>query len=68
MIELKEFINKKGEIILFSGNPNLEILEIVSNGLGDIWHSSFEQGFKNLFPEIVYQTSTFYRIVKDFDC
>lgn len=67
MIELKEFINKKGEIILFSGNPNLEILEIVSNGLGDIWHSSFEQGFKNLFPEIVYQTATFFWFVKDFD-
>lgn len=67
MIELKEFINKKGEIILYKGNPDFEKLELLSNGVGDIWHSSFEQGYKNIFPEIVYQTATFFWFVRDFD-
>ena len=67
MIELKEFINKKGEKILYKGNPDFEKLELLSNGVGDIWHSSFEQGYKNIFPEIVYQTATFFWFVRDFD-
>jgi len=67
MINFKEFTTKSGEIILYVGNPDFSLLETLSNGAGDIWHSSFEQGYKNLFPEIVYQTATFFWFVKDFD-
>ena len=67
MIVLKEYTTKKGEQILYNGNPNFDSLEEVSEGVGDIWHSSFEQGYKNAFPELVYQTATFFWFLKDFD-
>ena len=64
---LKEYTTQNGEVILYHGMPNLEKLEELSNGLGDIWHSSFEQGYKNAFSDIVYQTSIFFWYVNDFD-
>lgn len=66
-MELNEFITATGEIILYNGKPDLEKLEIVCSGAGDIWHSSFEQGYKNAFPELVYQTATFFWYINDFD-
>lgn len=65
-MHFKQFTNSKGEILLYNGNPNLEKLEILSLGYGDVWHSSFEQGYKNAFSEIIYQTPTFWYI-NDFD-
>lgn len=62
-----EFVTTTGEIILYNGKPDLEKLEILSSGVGDIWHSSFEQGYKNAFPELVYQTATFFWYINDFD-
>lgn len=67
MINLKEFITIRGETILFTGNPDFEKLEPLSKGAGDIWHSSFEQGYKNVFPELVYQTAVFFWYINDFD-
>lgn len=67
MLNLKEYITKKGETILYTGTPNLSRLEELSEGVGDIWHSSFEQGYKNAFPEIVYQATVFIWFLKDFD-
>ncbi|HNP32558.1 MAG TPA: glycosyltransferase [Flavobacterium sp.] len=67
MLELKEFTTKSGEKILYNGNPDFDKLETFSEGVGDIWHSSFEQGYKNAFPELVYQTATFFWFLKDFD-
>ena len=64
-INLKEFVTKNGEILLYNGNPDFQKLEELSLGYGDIWHSSFEQGFKNAFPEVVYQTIFWYLL--DFD-
>lgn len=64
---MKEFVLKSGEIILYKGNPNFEKLEKLSKGPGDIWHSSFEQGYKNAFPELVYQTAVFFWYLNDFD-
>lgn len=64
-INLKEFVTKTGEIILYNGNPDFQKLEELSLGYGDIWHSSFEQGFKNAFPDVVYQTIFWY--VLDFE-
>ena len=67
MIDFKEFVTVKGEIILYTGSPNLDILEILAQGPGDIWHSSFEQGYKNAFPELMYQTAVFFWYLNDFD-
>ena len=66
-MELNEFRTSSGEIILYSGQPDLEKLEVLCSGAGDIWHSSFEQGYKNAFPELVYQTATFFWYINDFD-
>ena len=64
---LKEYKTTSGEIILYNGTPDFEKLEMLSKGSGDIWHSSFEQGYKNAFPELVYQTAVFFWYINDFD-
>jgi len=64
---LKEYKTNSGEIIVYNGNPNFDKLDELSKGPGDIWHSSFEQGYKNVFPELVYQTAVFFWYLNDFD-
>lgn len=66
-LELKEYTTKSGELILYSGAPNFSILDDLASGPGDIWHSSFDQGYKNAFPELIYQTSVFWWYINDFD-
>lgn len=66
-IQLKEYTTALGEIILYAGMPDFQRLEVLSTGAGDIWHSSFEQGYKNAFPELVYQTAVFFWYLNDFD-
>jgi glycosyltransferase involved in cell wall biosynthesis len=66
MPTFKSYSNSKGEEILYTGNPNLEKLEQLSLGNGDIWHSSFNQGFFNFFEEIIYFTATFNFLSHDF--
>lgn len=67
MHQLKEFKTNGGESIFYTGKPNFDRLEELSQGAGDIWHSSFEQGYKNAFSELVYQTATFFWYLNDFD-
>lgn len=64
---LREYKTQSGDILLYNGSPDFEKLEILSKGSGDIWHSSFEQGYKNAFPELVYQTAVFFWYLNDFD-
>jgi glycosyltransferase involved in cell wall biosynthesis len=66
-MKLEEYKTNSGEIILYAGQPDFEKLERLALGSGDIWHSSFEQGYKNVFPELVYQTATFFWYLNDFD-
>jgi glycosyltransferase involved in cell wall biosynthesis len=66
-LNFKEYKNSNGEIILYLGNPNLQKLEQLSHGYSDIWHSSFEQGYKNAFQDIVYQVVVYFWYVNDFD-
>lgn len=66
-MQLKEYTTQQGEIILYNGNPDFTKLEALSSEFGDIWHSSFEQGLKNAFMELAYQTATFFWFIKDFD-
>ena len=63
---MKIFISKLGEKMLYQGNPNLEILEKLSTETGDVWHSSAHQGFKNCFPDLMYQSPLFW-FINDFD-
>ena len=67
MIHLKEHITLTGEVLLYQGNPDLKLLDALALGEGDIWHSSLDQGYKNAFPEIVYQAVVFFWYAKDFD-
>lgn len=66
-MKLDEYKTNSGEIILYVGQPNFEKFEQLVLGTGDIWHSSFEQGYKNVFPELVYQTATFFWYLNDFE-
>ncbi|MCG2611252.1 glycosyltransferase [Flavobacterium sp. SM15] len=63
---MKEFKTEKGEILLYTGNPKVSMLEALAQGPGDVWHSSLDQGFKNAFPELKYQASVFWWYINDF--
>tara|TARA_R110000868_G_C10963746_1_gene768819 strand:+ start:4963 stop:6501 length:1539 start_codon:yes stop_codon:yes gene_type:complete len=67
LINLKEHITPNGDILLYQGNPNINLLNKLALGEGDIWHSSLDQGYKNAFPEIIYQTVVYFWYAKDFD-
>ena len=66
-IQLHEYTTKSGEVILYTGKPDFARLEVLAEGFGDVWHSSLDQGFKNIFPELVYQTATFFWFVRDLE-
>ncbi|XMO86561.1 glycosyltransferase [Algibacter sp. AS12] len=67
MIELKKYITQTGEVLLYNGEPKLDMLEALSKGAGDLWHSSLDQGFKNCFQELVYQSAVYWWFINDFD-
>ena len=64
---LKEHITSNGERLLYCGSPNVNHFDELAQGAGDLWHSSFEQGLKNAFPEIIYQTAVHWWYLNDFD-
>lgn len=64
---LQEYKTAAGEIILYNGVPDLQQLEKLANGYGDIWHSSFEQGCKNAFPDLAHQSSVLFWYINDFE-
>lgn len=64
---LQEYTCKNGEVLLYAGTPDFAMLDRLADGPGDVWHSSFEQGYKNAFPEIAHQTAIFFWYVRDFD-
>ncbi|ALJ06743.1 family 2 glycosyl transferase [Pseudalgibacter alginicilyticus] len=66
-MDLKEHITPGGDVLLYTGNPNLNLLNKLALEEGDIWHSSLDQGFKNAFPEIMYQTVVYFWYATDFD-
>ncbi|MFI1745829.1 glycosyltransferase family 2 protein [Thalassobellus sediminis] len=67
MIQLKEYIAFNGDVLFYHGNPNFKLLDALAIGEGDIWHSSLDQGYKNIFQEIIYQTVVFFWYAKDID-
>lgn len=66
-MKINKYITSSGNCLLYTGRPNLEMLEYLSQGAGDCWHSSFDQGYKNAFLELSYQTHTSWWYVNDFD-
>lgn len=66
-MKFSEFKTKEGQILLHTGNPDLNMLNILAVGPGDCWHSSFEQGYKNAFQDLSFQTHTAWWYINDFD-
>lgn len=66
MPKFNSYFNSLGEEIYYIGEPNLEKLEKLSLSAGDIWHSSFNQGYFNFFEEIIYFSATFNFLSHDF--
>ncbi len=64
---MKKFTTNKGEVLIYFGNPDLTMLNDLAMGPGDLWHSSLDQGFKNAFHDIIYQTATFWWYLNDFE-
>lgn len=64
---LHEYTTAAGEIILYNGAPDFAKLDQLASGYGDIWHSSFEQGYKNAFMELEYQSSVLFWYINDFE-
>lgn len=64
-MELKNYTTTNGEVLLYTGNPDINLLENLVKGPGDLWHSSLDQGYLNIFPELVYQTAVFWWYLND---
>tara|TARA_Y100000815_G_scaffold273217_1_gene303928 strand:+ start:26803 stop:28338 length:1536 start_codon:yes stop_codon:yes gene_type:complete len=64
---MQEYITSSGEILLYVGRPDFSLLDTLAEGPGDLWHSGCQQGFKNAFKEIIYQTATFWWYLNDFE-
>ena len=67
MPDFKKYTTKNGELLLYTGTPNFAMLDLLADGPGDLWHSGLDQGLKNLFSEVVYQTAVFFFFTSDFD-
>ncbi len=65
-MRLQEHLTPNGDSILYTGSPDLAMLDRLAEGPGDIWHSGPDQGWRDAFPEIAYQTTVFFWYVKDF--
>lgn len=66
-MNLNRYINNTGEVILYAGDPDVDLLEQVSQGPGHIWHSSIDQGYKNSFQDLVYFAATFWWHFNDYN-
>ncbi|WP_246277517.1 glycosyltransferase family 2 protein [Winogradskyella ursingii] len=66
-MNLKTYKASNGDAILYNGEPDFKLLDQLVMAEGDIWHSSLSQGFKNVFPEIVYQTAVYFWYANDFN-
>ncbi|MFY0714774.1 glycosyltransferase family 2 protein [Seonamhaeicola sp. NFXS20] len=66
-MNLKEHITPQGEAILYTGKPHIKLLNKLALGEGDVWHSALDQGYKNAFQDIIYQTVVYFWYANDFD-
>jgi GT2 family glycosyltransferase len=66
-MNLKSYTTLSGHELVYTGSPELSLLDELAKGPGDCWHSSFEQGYKNVFQELSYQTRTAWWYINDFN-
>jgi glycosyltransferase involved in cell wall biosynthesis len=66
-MKLKTYTTSTNEELLYAGEPNMSLLEDLAKGPGDIWHSSLDQGFKNCFKDIIYQTAVYWWFLNDIE-
>lgn len=67
MKNLKEHRTRNGDILLFTGDPERDLLDDLAAGPGDLWHSSMDRGYKAAFPELTYQMAVFWWFLNDFE-
>lgn len=65
-MQMKEYTTASGKRLLYRGNPDFSKLNELASGAGDIWHSGLDQGYRDAFPELVYQTAVFWWYINDF--
>lgn len=66
MNAMKSYKTPSGIELLYCGKPDLTMLDNLANGAGDVWHSGIDHGLANAFPELKYQTATFWWYINDF--
>ncbi len=64
---MKEYLTTSGETILYVGDPDFKKLDELASGYGDIWHSSLDQGYRDAFMDIVYQSTVWFWYINDFE-
>lgn len=64
-MQFKKYITSNNEVLLYNGNPNLDLLDDLSNGAGDVWHSSLDQDFQDCFQDLKYQTAVYWWFLND---
>ncbi|OBX21494.1 glycosyl transferase family 2 [Gelidibacter algens] len=67
MTKFKTWTSEEGEILLYVGDPDVDNFKKLIDGPGDLWHSSLDQGFRNCFPELIYQTAVYWWFLNDFE-
>ena len=66
-MKFKKYITSNNEVLLYVGNPNLDKLDDLAEGPGDLWHSSLSQGFANCFQDIKYQTAVYWWFLNEIE-
>ncbi|AZQ45190.1 glycosyltransferase [Nonlabens ponticola] len=63
---MSPYTTATGVELLYTGSPDVKMLDQLADGPGDIWHSGLQQGLANAFPELKYQAATFWWYINDF--
>jgi len=66
-IKFNSYTTANNEELLYTGSPAISMLNELAQGTGDLWHSSLDQGYKNCFPELIYQTAVYWWFLNDIE-
>lgn len=66
MVKLNSYTTSSGEVLLYNGKPDFTLMDKLSKGAGDLWHSGLDQGFENCFQDLVYQSAVYWWFLNDF--
>lgn len=65
-LTFREHRCSNGEILLYTGEPDVSLFEEITTGPGDVWHSSLDQGYRDAFPDVVYYATAHWWYVHDY--